>query len=263
MATTWRNVWITGASTGIGHELALQLARRGAVVAVSARSADKLAGLAALEPRIRPYPVDVTDPMAMTAVVQRIGADMGPIDLAILNAGVGAFAHASRYDAKLATDTMAVNYLGLVNALEPLIPPMIARGRGHIAIVASVAGYRGLPRGSAYGPTKAAANSLAQSLAIDLRPRGITVSVVNPGFIDTPMTAGSKMPMPFMLAVDDAARRIVRGLERGKAEIAFPWQMVAILKAARLLPLPAYLWLARRMAPAGRETGRQAGAGHT
>ncbi len=249
----WTCVWITGASSGIGAELALQLARRGLTVAASARSADKLAALAGREPRIRPYPVDVTDRLAMAATARRIGEELPPVDLAILNAGIGSFASASRFSAAEAAATMAVNYGGIANALEPLIPMMIARGRGHLAFVASVSAYRGLSKAASYGASKAAVNSLAESLAVDLSARGVTVTVVNPGFVDTPMTEHNPFPMPFLMPVEEAAARIIRGLERRRFEVAFPWQTVTALKLARLMPAPLYLWLARRVAGRGRD----------
>lgn len=257
----WNRIWITGASSGIGRELALQLARRGAIVAASARSADKLAGLAVLEPRIKAYPLDVTDRAAVKVAADRIAAELGPVDLAILNAGVGTFASGAKFDAGLAAETMAVNYLGIANALEALIPAMVARGSGHLAFVASVAGYRGLARAAAYGASKAAVINLAESLAIDLGRHGITVSVVNPGFVDTPMTEANRFAMPFLLQADDAAERIIRGLERRKLEIAFPWQMVAMLKAARLLPAPLYVRLMRLSGGAGRRAQGEAAGG--
>lgn len=252
MPLPWTCVWITGASSGIGAELALQLARQGVTVAASARSADKLATLAIREPRIKPYPVDVTDRQAVAEAARRIAAELPPVDLAVLNAGIGSFAGASRFSAEQAAQTMAVNYLGVANALEPLIPMMIERGRGQLAFVASVAGYRGLSKAAIYGASKAAVNNLAESLAIDLAGRGITVSVVNPGFVDTPMTEGNPFPMPFLMPVDEAAARIIRGLARRKFEVAFPWQMVTLLKLGRLMPSALYLWLSRQMAGRGR-----------
>ena len=142
---------------------------------------------------------------------------------------------------------MEVNYFGIVNALEPLIPAMIATARGHIALVASVAGYRGLPKAAAYAPSKAAVINLAEVLRLELSRHGIVVSLVNPGFVETPMTAVNDFPMPYMIKADDAAERILRGLEQGRFEIAFPWQLVAMLKLLRLLPNGLYLRIAGRL----------------
>lgn len=247
MTGPWKTAWITGASTGIGRELAVKLARQGTLVAVSARTADRLDELARSQVGIVPVPVDVADSAAVVAAHRRVSEAIGPIDLAILNAGVWHPMSASAYDADRAAQSMTVNYLGIVNALGPLIPGMIASGRGHIALVASVAGYRGLPKAAAYAPTKAAVISLAEVLRLELPRHGITVSLVNPGFVETPMTAVNTFPMPFMIKADDAADRILKGLARGKFEIAFPWQLVTMLKLLRLMPNGLYLRLASRL----------------
>lgn len=247
MAAQWGTAWITGASTGIGRELAIRLAGRGVTVAASARSAEKLADLAGSAPGITAVPLDVTDGPGVIAAYERMTAEIGPIDLAILNAGVWDPMGAADYDAVRAAHTMAVNYGGLANALAPVLPAMRARGKGHIAIVASVAGYRGLPKAIAYGPSKAAAISLAEVLRVDLAGTGIVVSLVNPGFVETPMTAVNEFPMPFIIGAGDAADRIIRGLERRKFEIAFPWQLVWTLKLMRIMPYPLYFPLVARM----------------
>lgn len=247
MASLWRTAWVTGASTGIGRELAVQLASKGVNVAASARSAEKLEDLARSCAGIVPVPLDVTAAEDVAAAHRRIVAEMGPVDLAILNAGVWHPIKASAYDAALARQSMQVNYDGVTNALEPLIAGMLASGRGHIALVASVAGYRGLPMAAAYAPTKAAVISLAEVLRLELTRHGITVSIVNPGFVETPMTAVNEFPMPFIIKADDAAARIIRGLERGKFEIAFPWQLVTMLKLLRILPNGLYLRIAGRL----------------
>ncbi|MFO1173170.1 MAG: SDR family NAD(P)-dependent oxidoreductase [Hyphomicrobiaceae bacterium] len=247
MVTPWRTAWITGASSGIGRELALQLARRGVNVAASARSAEKLDALTRTQTGILPFPLDVTDAGAVSSVHDRIVAETGAIDLAVLNAGVWHPMNAADYDAGLALQSMAVNYGGIVNALSPLIPAMLTKGGGHIALVASVAGYRGLPKAAAYAPSKAAVIALAEVLRLELASRGITVSLVNPGFVETPMTSVNTFEMPFIIKAEDAAARIIRGLERGAFEIAFPWQLVVMLKVLRLLPNRLYLPIARRM----------------
>lgn len=247
MERGWRTAWITGASTGIGRELALKLAARGVVVAASARSVTKLQELAAVRKGIIAFPLDVTARSEVATTHKGIVETLGAIDLAILNAGVWHPMPASAYDAARVADSMNVNYIGIANALEPLIPAMIAAGRGHIALVASVAGYRGLPKAAAYAPSKAAVISLGEVLRLELVRHGITVSVVNPGFVETPMTSVNDFPMPYIMKADDAADRIIKGLERGKFEIAFPWQLVTILKLLRLLPNGLYLRIAGRL----------------
>ena len=241
----WRVVWITGASSGIGRDVALHLAKSGVRVAASARSADALVALAAQQPGITAFPLDVTDRAAVAAVVRSIEATIGPIDLALLNAGIWQPMGARDFNAPMAVHSMSVNYFGIINALDALIPRLIGRGSGHLALVSSVAGYRGLPKAAAYSPSKAAVISLAETLKPDLAARGVKVSVINPGFVETPMTRVNKFPMPFIIKSDDAAKRIITGLQAGKFEIAFPWQLVSILKLARILPYSLYFWYVR------------------
>jgi short-subunit dehydrogenase len=240
LPSEWKVIWITGASTGIGRELALKLAAAGARVAVSARSADKLAELEAASSNITAFPLDVVDLAATKATAEAITTRLGPIDLAILNAGVWHPMDALTYDAVAVTQAMAVNFTGITNALAPLIPAMIARKAGHIAMVSSVAGYRGLPVAIAYAPTKAAVISLAETLYPDLKDEGVKLTVINPGFVDTPMTRVNTFPMPFMIGAGDAADRIIAGLKRAPFEIVFPFPMKLLAKFTRLLPYWAY-----------------------
>ena len=250
---TWNTVWITGASTGIGRALALELARGGARVAASARNADALAALSRENPRIAAYPVDVTDRAAMLAAADKIRSDMGPIDLAVLNAGVWQPMGASQFSSEAAAKSMAVNHGGICNGLEAILPAMIARRGGHVALVASVAGYCGLPKAAAYGPTKAAVINLAESLYSDLEMKGIRLQVINPGFVDTPMTEVNTFPMPFLIPVDQAVGHIVRGLNSKKFEIVFPWQMAVMMKLAKRASYPLFFWIARNfLSPASK-----------
>lgn len=244
-APKWKVAWITGASTGIGREIAINLARRGVRVAASARSAGELEALAARQPGILAVPLDVTDAAAVTAAADRVSKELGPIDLAIFNAGVWQPIGARNFDPAKNATSMNVNYQGVCNGIAAILPSMIARSSGQIGLVSSVAGYRGLPKAIAYAPSKAAVISLAETLAPDLARYGVTVSVINPGFVETPMTAVNDFPMPFIIKADDAAERIVRGLERKKFEIAFPWQLVGLMKVLRLLPYPVFFWYVR------------------
>lgn len=241
----WKIVWVTGASTGIGREIAIQLAARGVKVAASARSADKLAGLGQ---NIHAYPVDVTDRRAVADTVGLIEQEIGPIDLAVLGAGTYQPLAVDDFDAGLFEKAMTTNYMGVVNALSALVPRMLLRQRGHLSWIASVAGFRGLPMAAAYGPSKAALINLAESLQPDLSRRGISVSVINPGFVATPLTAQNQFHMPFLMQAPDAAARTIKGLAAGRFEIAYPARFVAILKFARLLPYGLYFWLVRRIA---------------
>lgn len=244
-ATLWKVVWITGASSGIGWEMALQLAREGVTVAATGRSHDRLAALAALHPNIRVYPADVTDPAALAATVEKIEAETGPIDLAILNAGVWMPMGVRKFSTKAIAGAMDVNFQGIVNALEPLLPLMMARRRGHVALVASLAGHRGLPQAISYGPTKAAVINLAECLQFELPRHGVGVSIVNPGFVDTPMTKVNTFPMPFLVKPDDAAARIIRGLKRGQYHITFPWPMAFLTKLGRVVHDRVFFFITR------------------
>jgi short-subunit dehydrogenase len=235
-------VWITGASTGIGRGLALSFAAGGFKVAASARSADKLHELEVLSSNIKAYPLDVTDASAVSATVAAIEREAGAIGLAILNAGVWQPMTASRFDLDKAKASLDVNYTGVLNTLAPVMRAMIERRQGHIALVASVAGYRGLPKSAAYAPTKAALISLAESLYTDLKLNGVTMTVINPGFVATPMTAVNTFPMPFIVSQDDAVTAIRAGLTRGAFEIVFPGRMALLMKMLRVLPYHLYFW---------------------
>lgn len=241
----WKTVWITGASSGIGRELARLLDGNSCHIAASARSVGKLAALQDESLSVKAYPLDVTDAETVSSTVDQIEWDMGPIDLAVLSAGVWTMMRSDDIDLEAVRAGVEVNYLGVVNAVHALVPRMLERGRGHIAIVASVAGYRGLPKSVAYGPTKAALINLAETLRTELEPRGITISLVNPGFVDTPMTQGNPFPMPAIMSAPDAARRLLAGLERRKYEIVFPRMFGAAMKLLRLLPNAIYFWFVR------------------
>jgi NADP-dependent 3-hydroxy acid dehydrogenase YdfG len=238
--------WVTGASSGIGRALALELAARGWTVHVTARNEAALEGLAAERPgAIVPQPGDVTDRAAMAEIVARIEADR-PIALAVLNAGVYHPMRAQDFSSETVEKTFAVNVTGVANGLEPLLKAMIGRKRGHVALVASVAGYRGLPRAAAYSGTKAALIAMAEALAFDLIDLGVRISVINPGFVETEATAVNDFEMPFLMKTGDAAKRIADGLEKPGFEIAFPTRFALILKTIGLLPHRAYFWVMRK-----------------
>ncbi|MBK1622208.1 SDR family NAD(P)-dependent oxidoreductase [Afifella marina] len=248
-----RNAWITGASTGIGRALALRLARDGWKVAVSARSADKLEALAAeataLEGDILAFPLDVTDKEKTAEAVAAIEDALGPLDLAVLNAGTYKQRKAENFSADEFRQTVEVNLMGAVHGLAPLLPRFMERGRGHVALVASVAGYVGLPTASAYSATKAGLIALAESLEPELKRRNVAITVINPGFVDTPLTEKNSFPMPFLIPVDRAVDAIVSGLEKKRFEIVFPWQMALSMKFLRALPYPLLFLLTRFMIP--------------
>lgn len=241
--------WITGASTGIGREVALRLARAGWVVAITARRQELLAELAAtpdLQGKLIPFAGDVTDAPGMTALVGQIEATCGPIQLAILNAGTYSFETIEKLDVAGFRAITETNLMGVVHGLVPVLERMRSRKSGHVVIVSSVAGYGGLPGSLAYGASKAALINLAESLAMEAKPYGIKVQIINPGFVATPLTAQNKFPMPFLINVEKAGEHILRGLASSRFAIAFPWLMVALLKTLGCLPYRAYFALVSR-----------------
>jgi NAD(P)-dependent dehydrogenase (short-subunit alcohol dehydrogenase family) len=243
-----RVYWITGASSGIGRDLALTLARQGHQVAVTARRQADLEALAAEAPvgRVLPFAGDVMDAAAMADIVARIEAGAGPIDVAVLNAGIYLPVRAETFEVGLVRKTFDVNVMGVVHGLVPLMERMIARRSGRIAINASVAGYGGLPNSAAYGATKAALINMAASLKFDLDRYGVTIQVINPGFVDTPATAKNPFPMPFLIKPEVATARIVAGLDSDRFEITFPRRFALILKTINALPYRWYFGLVRR-----------------
>ena len=250
--------WITGASAGIGRALALRLAAKGFRVAVTARRADALDVLVAdaqrlAQGRIVAFPGDVTDLNGMREIVAGIEADFGPIALAVLNAGVYDLAERNTFDAELAWHTVEVNLGGTIRCLEPALAAMLGRRRGQIAIVASLAGYGGIPGSSAYGAAKSAMITLAEALHLTHERDGITIQVVNPGFVDTAMTSSNPYPMPLMMSADDAAARIEQGLASAGFEIVFPRRLAWGMKAALLLPYRLWLPLMSRVTRRARK----------
>jgi NAD(P)-dependent dehydrogenase (short-subunit alcohol dehydrogenase family) len=243
MALPWRVVWVTGASAGIGAEICKQLAAQGVKVAASARNAE---ALAALGVGITGFPLDVTDEKKVAECFAAIEEKLGDVDLVIAGAGTYTPASAADFRTAMFRQMYEVNYLGVINMLAATLPVFRARKAGHLSWIASVSGYRGLPKAAAYGPTKAALINLAESLQPELAVDGVKVSVINPGFVRTPMTAVNDFEMPFLMEPAEAARATIAGLAKGKFEVAYPAPFVAILKIGRLLPYWLFLWVSRK-----------------
>ncbi|MDE2604309.1 MAG: SDR family NAD(P)-dependent oxidoreductase [Burkholderiales bacterium] len=237
-------VWIVGASSGIGRATAQELHARGATVYASARSAAPLGDLARAHPGLVALPADACDAGQLRAVARQVLQE-GPLDLVMYCAGTYAPMRATAFDLEVARHHQDVNYVGALNLLDAVLPAILGRG-GHISLVSSVAGYRGLPDALAYGPTKAALIQLAEILHLELRDLGIGVSVVNPGFVDTPLTAQNRFRMPALQTPEQAAQAIVQGWERGDFEIHFPRRFTLALKLLRLLPFRLYEALVKR-----------------
>lgn len=245
--------WITGASSGLGRALARRMAADGWRIAASARGAEALADLAAsavdLEGEIHAYPLDVTDPAAVTDALISIEQDLGPIGQAVLNAGTHKPVRAATFATSDFRDLTALNLMGTVHCLEALLPGMIARRGGGIAVVASVAGYRGLPTSAAYGMTKAGLINMAEALKPELDRYGVHLQLVNPGFVRTPLTDKNPFPMPFLMEVEDAAEAFYRGLCSERFEIVFPRRLAYLLKLLRCLPASLAFAVTRRLVP--------------
>ncbi|ACK49351.1 short-chain dehydrogenase/reductase SDR [Methylocella silvestris BL2] len=244
--------FVTGGSSGIGRAVALRLAGQGFTVAVSARRAAELDAVAAEHGGIVSFPGDVADGKRMAEIVTAVEAALGPITLAFLNHGVYFPAERQGFDAEVVWRTFEVNVGGVINCLAPLLAAMEARGGGQIAITASLAGYGGVPGSMAYGASKAALIYMAEVLRMTYEPRGLKIQIVNPGFVETPMTDHANFDMPFLMSAQKAAAIICDGFDKRGFEIAFPRRLALLFKAARLLPYPLLLPLMRRLARRAR-----------
>jgi NAD(P)-dependent dehydrogenase (short-subunit alcohol dehydrogenase family) len=240
-----RRVWLVGASSGIGRAAAADLHARGATVYVSARNAAALGLFIAHRPGTASLPLDVCDGAQVKAAADTILAD-GPLDLIVYCAGHFRAQTVGDFDLDEMLRHQEVNYLGALHVVHAVMPSLLREGRGHLSLLGSVAGYRGLPRSLGYGPTKAALINLAESLYLELHSRGIGVSVVNPGFVDTPLTAQNRFPMPAMISPAEAARRMLRGWSAGRFEIHFPRRFTLPMKLLSMLPFGVYQALVRR-----------------
>ena len=242
--------WLVGASTGIGRATASALHGAGARVVVSARGREALDRFVAEHPGSQAIALDATDREAMRAAAAQIVARQGGIDLAMYCAGTYAAMRATAFDLDVALRHVQVNHVGALVMLDAVLPPMLAQARsgrgGHLSLVSSVAGFRGLPQSLAYGPTKAALINLAETMYLDLSPLQLGVSLINPGFVETPLTAGNEFTMPALIGPEEAAAQILRGWRRGEFEIHFPKRFTLWLKALRHLGYGAYFAAVRR-----------------
>ena len=241
-----RRVWIVGASSGIGAALAADLDARGARLALSARSAGRLRDVAEGMRDVMVLPLDVTDAGAFTPAMMQILDAWGGLDLVILNAGTYTPLRAWDLTTDTARQTVHTNLLGVMDGVAAVVPQMLRQQCGAIAIVGSVAGYRGLPKALAYGPSKAALINFAETLYLDLAPEGVSVFIINPGFVATPLSAQNDFDMPALISAEDAARRIVRGFAGGAFEIHFPQRFTRVMKLLRWLPDRLYFSLVSR-----------------
>jgi NAD(P)-dependent dehydrogenase (short-subunit alcohol dehydrogenase family) len=246
--TDWhgRRVWLVGASTGIGLACAQALRAAGAQVVISARNPQGVLDWAKQDAGVQWHALDVGDHAEVQATARAILAQ-GPLDLVVYAAG---YYRAQRATAMNMEDLLQhdkVNYQGALQVIDAVLPALLARQSGHISLLSSVAGWRGLPNGLAYGPTKAALTHLAETLYMDLQDQGIGVSVINPGFVATPLTAQNQFPMPALISPQEAARQMLKGWAKGQFDIHFPKRFTLWLKLLRLLPYRLYFPLVRKL----------------
>jgi len=239
-------VWVIGASTGIGAATAKMLLDAGARVALSARSADKLRDVAGECANAVVEPLDFTRGAEVAAAWERIRAQWGGVDLVLIVAGTHKEMRAWELNDEDSRALLEVNLHAVLNTAAAVVPGLLAQGHGAIGIVASVAGYRGLPKALVYGASKAAVINFTETLYLDLHPRGLGVYLIMPGFVKTPLTDDNDFEMPHLISAEEAAEEIVAGLRAGKFEIHFPRAFTRQLKLLRLLPYRCYFYLVHK-----------------
>ncbi|MBC3877897.1 SDR family NAD(P)-dependent oxidoreductase [Undibacterium sp. FT79W] len=242
-----KRVWIIGASTGIGAEVARLLLTKGAKVALSARNREQLRHIALAYPKALTLPLDMTDLVSLQTAHTQLLAEWQQLDLVLVVAGAYNEMRADSFNLADANHVLDVNVRGVYQCLEVILPTLLKQGAGGIGIVGSVAGYSGLPKALAYGPSKAAIINLCESLYVDLHPKNIGVYMINPGFVATPMTANNDFDMPALMTAPAAAQALVRGLEQGEFHIHFPKRFTNWLRLARLLPYRGYFYLVHKV----------------
>ncbi|PYS69899.1 MAG: oxidoreductase [Acidobacteria bacterium] len=242
-------VLVTGASSGIGRGLAVELARRGASVGLLARRRNLLAEtvdhICEAGGRALALPADVTDADAMRAAAYKLRREFGPIDLLIANAGISVNTFVPDLCEKKIAQLINVNVIGVVNSVSAVLRQMVDQGNGHLVVNSSLAAYRGLPKSAAYCASKAAISSFFEALRIDLKGSGVDVTIIYPGFVKTPLITNI-IRTPYIMEVDQAVQKIVRAIEKRKKGYSFPWQLATIARACKLLPIPMYDWIAAR-----------------
>ena len=248
----WRVAWITGASGAICGEITRRLAAAGVTVAATARPGDKLTALAGADDLIKPFPADVLKPEELKQTVGRIEAELGPIDLALFGAGMYVPFDIRNIDLDGFHKSMALNVDGVINGVAAVLPAMLARKSGQIAIMGSLFGYAGWPENGSYGASKAAVINLAESLKLELHGSGVALTLINPGFVDTPLNASyDPKKKLFVMSKERCARKILEKLPRKPYEIAFPPQVSLFLKTVRSLPraifFPLIRWFTKTM----------------
>ena len=247
----WKVAWITGASGAICGEVAKRLAHAGVTVAATARPSGRLDALSASSGNIKAFPADVLQPYALKVCARNVESELGPIDLALFGAGMYVPFDIRNIDLDGFHRTMALNVDGVINAVAAVLPSMLARKSGHIAIMGSLFGYSGWPETGSYGASKAALVNLAESMKLELEPERIAVTIINPGFVDTPLNASyDPKKKLYVMSKERCARKILEKLPAKPYEIAFPPQVASFLKSVRSMPrslsFPLIRWFTSR-----------------
>ncbi len=240
-----KTAWIIGASSGIGKCLAKLLAKNGWQVAISSRNQKALETIANNHPDLYPISLDITNKESLENARDKIIKEFGCINTLFLNAGDYTPMPLDEFDPALFEQLISINYLGVVNGLDIILPYMQAKKAGEIYVTASLAGYRGLPKSAPYNASKAAVISLAESLHLELKQQGITLRLINPGFVKSPLTDKNDFKMPFMISPEKAAEYIVKDLPKSNFEITFPKRFAYIMKTLRILPYRLYFALTK------------------
>ena len=243
-----QRVWIIGASSGIGEACTQAFIKAGAKVALSSRRTEKLDAIAqsAKSGQSLVLPLDVTQQDQLSSAYQSISDSWGGLDLLLFVSGVYTPLRADNFDFGIAHKTIDANLLGPMRAVSLVLPNMLKAHAGHIAIVGSVAGYSGLPKALAYGPSKAGIINFCETLYYDLLPQGVSVHMISPGFVATEATAQNDFEMPALITAEEAAKEILAGIQAGEFDIHFPKRFSGFLKFLRILPYPLYFWIVRR-----------------
>lgn len=251
----WKNrtVLLTGASSGIGEALAIELAKRAAILGLLARRETELRDLAArceaAGGTARVFACDVTDADAVQGAADAFRNEFDHIDILIANAGVGGNnAETRAFKPEAVKNVIDINLLGAANSIYAVLPQMIERGSGHLVAISSLAGFRGLPKSAAYSASKAGMTAFFESVRLDVADKGVNVTIIQPGFIKTPLTSGRGNKMPFLMELDDAIPHFIRAIENKKKFAAFPWQLATIVRVGRIFPA----WLYDRIAGRAR-----------
>jgi short-subunit dehydrogenase len=246
MSVDWSSkvVLITGASSGIGRALGLELARRGAAVGLLARRAESLreieAEVQAASGRALALPADVKDALAVRQATDELRAQFGPIDVMIANAGLIVTTPTTELKLDEVADVMNVNVMGAVNCVAAVVHEMLARGTGQLVAISSLAAYRGLAKSAAYSASKAALSTFFESLRVDLLGTGVDVTIIHPGFINTDSTKERKSKRPFLVELDEATQKIISAIEARRKSYAFPWQLAAMARVGLVMPNSLY-----------------------